>query len=81
MHDYDTVDGLRKINSLTRNYSFIKHMMGEMGLKLNYDYIIVPVDRHNKTITLRFNKHSRQFSSMAVLLWGKYQHAKLESNL
>lgn len=68
---------------LSRNYAFVKHMMNELGLKQNHDYIIVRDFTTNQTDSLEiaFNKQSQHLASMVVLLWPKYQHAKLESNL
>lgn len=71
-----------KVQRLSRNYTLIKHMMGEVGLRLNYDYIIIPNTNDVSTIDIKFTEQSQQHASMCVLLWmGKYKDAKTESTL
>jgi hypothetical protein len=70
-----------RLIKLNRNYAYIKHMMGEIGLQLNTDYIIIPDITDIDSISIRFNEQSRQHASMCVLLWGRYQNAKIESTL
>lgn len=68
-------------NTLIKNYAFIKHMMKELNLEQNRDYIIIPDQSKSKTITIKFNNSSKHLSSMAVMLWSKYNQATLKSNL
>lgn len=68
-------------NTITRNYAFIKHMMTELNLEQNRDYVIVPDRKNFKTITIKFNNSSKHLSSMVVMLWNRYEEATLESNL
>lgn len=68
-------------NKLLTNYSFIKHMMLELGLQQNVDYVIVPDRINTDTITIMFNNNSVHLSSMAVMCWHRYKKASLESNL
>ena len=73
--------GKSKFATLNRNYTYIKHMMDELGLRLNRDYIIIPTTTELCSIDIKFTENSRQYASMCVLVWGKYKTAKIESNL
>lgn len=70
-----------KFTKLNLNYAYIKHMMGELGLRLNRDYIIIPTTSELCSIDIRFSEQCRHYASMCVLLWGRYKTAKIESNL
>ena len=69
-----------KFATLQRNYTFIKHMMTDMGIA-NCDFLIVRDIDNTSQITIKFNNRSQPYASMAVLMWSKYKDAKLESNL
>lgn len=69
-----------RYTTLQRNYAFIKHMMISMEIAPQ-DYLIVRDLDNTSKITVMFNNNSKGMSSMAVILWGKYKDAKLESNL
>jgi hypothetical protein len=69
-----------KFATLQRNYTFIKHMMTDMGID-NNDFLIVRDIDNTSQITIKFNNRSQPYASMAVLMWSKYKDAKLESNL
>lgn len=68
---------------LSRNYAFVKHMMNELGLKQNSDYLILRDynSNHADTLEIAFNEQSQNLASMVLLIWPRYQHAKLESNI
>ena len=70
-----------KFTKLNLNYTYIKHMMGELGLRLNRDYIIMPTTAELRSIDIKFTENSRQHASMCVLIWARYETAKIESNL
>lgn len=73
--------GKGKFTKLNLNYTYIKHMMGELGLRLNRDYIIIPTTTELSSIDIKFTENSRQYASMCVLVWSKYKTAKTESTL
>jgi len=77
----DTSGRKGRLARLNRNYTYIKHMMSELELQLNVDYIIMPDTTDIDSISIRFAEHSQEYASMCVLLWGKYQNAKTESTL
>ena len=74
-----------KFACLDRNFRYIKHMMSELGLQQNSDYIIIRAPFQNQAqpdcITVMLAEHSRSYASLIVLIWGKYEHAKTENNL
>ena len=67
---------------LNKNYTLVKHLMTEINLKQNKDYIIVrPNQSRETTITLKFRPGVEDVASMIVLHWYKYKDAKVESTL
>ena len=67
---------------LNQNYALVKHMMSELNLKQNSDYIILrPNTKDEATITLKFCPNVKHVSSMVVMHWYKYKDAKIESTL
>lgn len=77
----DNTRSKSKLQWLSRNYDLIKHMMGEMRLQLNRDYIIIPNTHNCSTIDIKFAEQSRQHASICVLIWGRYKNAEIRSNL
>jgi hypothetical protein len=73
--------GKSKFTKLNLNYTYIKHMMSELGLRLNRDYIIMPTTTELRSIDIKFTEHSQHYASMCVLIWERYKTAKIESNL
>lgn len=78
----------RKFQILSRTYTFIKHMMAELELKQNVDYVIIPPkywpmveDMTTHTMQIGFRPGCESYASMCVLMWERYKTAKIESNL
>lgn len=72
--------GSSKFDTLSRNYTFIKHMMAALEVSPK-DYLIVRDLRDVSRITIKFNASGAPSAPLAALTWGKYEHAKLESQL
>lgn len=70
-----------KFALLSRNYAFIKHMMFQLGLNLNQDYLILGIADNDNKINVKLHKNCAEVASMAVLIWPKYKDAKLESTV
>jgi len=72
--------GSSKFDTLSRNYSFIKHMMTTLEVSPK-DYLIVRDLNDVSKITVRFNASGALTAPLAALTWGKYATAKMESQL
>ena len=70
---------------LSHTYMYIKHMMAELELKQNVDYIIVPIMPGSPggqlTVQVKFRPGREGYASMCVLLWERYKLAKIEKNI
>ena len=72
----------RRFVLINNTYTYIKHMMADIGLNLNVDYIIIPPRLATEnTIQIKFRQGCEVHASMCVLLWERYKTAKIESNL
>lgn len=72
--------GSSKFDTLSRNYSFIKHMMAALEVAPG-DYLIVRDLNDVSKITVRFNAGGAVNAPLAAIMWGKYDTAKLENQL
>lgn len=76
----DEGQGSSKFDTLSRNYSFIKHMMAALEVAPG-DYLIVRDLNDVSKITVRFNASGAINAPLAAIMWGKYATAKMESQL